>query len=189
VNSSIDVGRFSSSDGTGTSLHMNNTSTGGKDFQILSTGAGAGPGAGCLGVYSSNYNFVSCDNGGASVGTNTYPTLADGLVVKGTVKPAKYATATACASSGGTCGSAAAGAVSIAAGATTVTVSTTAVNTASQILLQDNSTLGSTLSVTCNTADFLRFKVTTVTNGTSFVITSSAAPSTNPACISYFIAN
>lgn len=109
--------------------------------------------------------------------------------VTGTIKPGKYATGTVCASSGGTCGSAASGDVSIAAAATTVTVSTTAVNAASQIQISENSTKGTILSVTCNTTVVRTYAVTTVTPGTSFVITSSAAPAANPACISYTIFN
>jgi hypothetical protein len=101
----------------------------------------------------------------------------------------KYATATNCASAGGTCGSAAAGAVTIAAAATTVTVATTAVNAASRILIQENSTLGGELGVTCNTSITRMYTVTTVTAATSFVITAGVAPVTNPACLTYVIVN
>jgi hypothetical protein len=98
-------------------------------------------------------------------------------------------TATNCASSGGTCGSAAAGRVSIAAGATTVTVATTAVTANSEILVQEDSSLGTALSVTCNTGIVRSYAITTRTAATSFVITASAAPITNPACLNYSIVN
>jgi hypothetical protein len=100
-----------------------------------------------------------------------------------------YATFTNCASSGGTCGSSSAGAVSIAAAATTVTVATTAVTANSQILISEDSTLGTRLSVTCNTTTGRTYSVSTRTAGTSFVITASAAPATNPACLNYTIVN
>lgn len=102
---------------------------------------------------------------------------------------AAYYTLSNCANSGGTCGSAASGAVTIAAAATTVTVSTTAVTAKSQILITEDSTLGTNLSVTCNTTTGRTYTVTTRTAGTSFVITASAAPTTNPACLNYTIIN
>ena len=61
-------------------------------------------------------------------------------------------TATNCSSSGGTCGSAASGAVAITNPATTVTVSTTAVNANSNIIITQNTTIGTRLTVTCNTS-------------------------------------
>jgi hypothetical protein len=77
--------------------------------------------------------------------------------------------------------------------ATTVTVSTSAVNrngsSNSNILIQENSGLSVPLGVTCNTTLGRTYAVTTQTDGTSFVITSSAAPAANPACLSYFIFN
>ena len=79
--------------------------------------------------------------------------------------------------------------MTIAAAATTVTVATTAVNATSRILIQENSSLGGELSVTCNTTIARTYAVTTVTAATSFVITASAAPITNPACLTYSIVN
>lgn len=100
-----------------------------------------------------------------------------------------YATLTNCASAGGTCVAAPAGAFTIAAAATTATVSTTAVHAASRIFVFENSTLGTELSVTCNTTVARVYAVTTVTANTSFVVTTSAAPITNPACLTYLIVN
>jgi len=109
--------------------------------------------------------------------------------VSGTVQSGAYQTGTNCSSSSGACASAAAGSVSIAAAATTVTVATTKVTANSQIFVQEDSSLGTKLSVTCNTTTGRIYTVTTRTAGTSFVITASAAPTTNPACLSYFIVN
>lgn len=117
-------------------------------------------------------------------------TRPSNIFAGGTLNGATFATATTCTSAGGSCGSAAAGQVTIAAAATTVTVATTAVHANSQIFLGVNSTLGTTLGVTCNTtAAFGQLLVTTVTANTSFVVTISTAPTTNPECIQYWIVN
>lgn len=107
----------------------------------------------------------------------------------GLVKAVLYGTDTNCSSSGGTCSAAAAGSVSIANGATTVTVTTTAVTANSQIFIQEDSSLGTKLGITCNTSIVRSYAVTARTAATSFEITSSAAPITNPACLSYKIVN
>lgn len=88
------------------------------------------------------------------------------------------------------CGSAPSGSVVIAAGTTTVQVNTTAVTANSQIILQEDNTLGTKLGVTCNTTlGANTLVVTTRTAGSSFVITISVTPATNPACMSYSIIN
>jgi hypothetical protein len=94
-----------------------------------------------------------------------------------------------CSSSGGTCGDASEGSFSMAAAATTATVTTTQVGTNSQILITEDMTLGTRLSVTCNTTQGRTYAVTTRTAGTSFIITASAAPAANPACLSFKIIN
>ena len=86
------------------------------------------------------------------------------------------------------CGSASAGSVVVAAAATTVTVNTTAVTANSQIMLQFDSSLGTKLTVTCNTTE-PAYSVSARTGGTSFQITVASAPVTNPACFSYHIIN
>ncbi len=86
------------------------------------------------------------------------------------------------------CGAATAGSVVIDAGATTVVVSTTQVTANSQIFVQYDSSLGTRLSVTCNTTPALP-AVTARTAATSFTITVPAGPITNPACYSFFIVN
>ena len=87
------------------------------------------------------------------------------------------------------CGNAPSGSVTIAAAATTKTVNSTAVTANSQILIMEDSSLGTRLSVTCNTTIVRTYVVTARTAGTSFVVTASAAPTTNPACLSYEIIN
>lgn len=98
-------------------------------------------------------------------------------------------TLTTCISNGGTCAVAPAGFVSIAAAVTTVTVATTVVTANSQIFIQEDSSLGTALGVTCNTVTGRTYTITTRSPGTSFIITASAAPAANPACLSYSIIN
>jgi len=112
----------------------------------------------------------------------------------GRIQPALYSTATNCSSSASpaVCGSATAGSVVIAASATSVVVGTTAVTANSQILLTEDSSLGSKLSVTCNTQSLLTLgfpKVTARTAGSNFTISIEVAPTTSPLCISYAIFN
>lgn len=107
----------------------------------------------------------------------------------GFYKAAEYQTTSNCSSSSGVCGSAASGSVSIAAAATTVTVATTAVNTNSNIVITENTANGTRLGVTCNTTAGRTYAVTTLTAGTSFVITTNSAPVTNPACLNFWIIN
>lgn len=110
-------------------------------------------------------------------------TIANGFTNTGTV----IGGVGDCASSAGACANASNGSVSIAAGATTVTVNTTAIGANSEVFIQEDSTLGTKLGVTCNVTAGRTYSPTTRTPGTSFVITSSAAPVTNPACLHYSI--
>ena len=114
---------------------------------------------------------------------------ATSIVTSSSLSASTYATATNCASAGGTCGSASAGRVAIANPATTVTVSTTAVTANSEIFIQEDATIGTPLGVTCNSTLGRTYMVTTRTAGTSFVITASATPAANSACLSYRIVN
>lgn len=102
-----------------------------------------------------------------------------------------YNTTTNCADSAGAaaCGAAVAGSFVMDAAATTVVVSSTSITANSQIFIQEDSSLGTRLSVTCNTTTGRDFTVTARTAGTSFTVTSSAAPVTNPACLSFFVVN
>jgi hypothetical protein len=101
-----------------------------------------------------------------------------------------FSTATNCSSSASpaVCGSAVAGSVVVAAGATTVQVNTTQVFSGSQILLTFDSSLGTKLSVTCNTTEPALYGVSARTNAANFTITATAS-AVNPACFSYLIVN
>ena len=132
----------------------------------------------------------SSGNDGALIPNNPYDLGSAALPVR-TATITSYNTATNCADSAGAaaCGAAAAGSVVMDAAATSVVVSTTAVTANSQIIVREDSSLNTRLSVTCNTTISRIYVVTARTAGTSFTITSSAAPVTNPACLSYFIFN
>ena len=82
-----------------------------------------------------------------------------------------------------------AGFVNVAASGTTVVVNTTAVTATSTILVQEDPSLSTALSVTCNaTAATAPPTISARTAGTSFTITTTA-PTTNPRCFSYAILN
>lgn len=122
-------------------------------------------------------------------GTVTLPAVLATSVASNT-----YGTGTNCSSSAApaVCGSAASGSVVVAAAGTTVTVNTTAVTANSQILLTRDNSLGTKLSVTCNTQSSLVLGtpyVSARTAATSFTITIDVGPTTDPMCISYTIVN
>jgi hypothetical protein len=109
----------------------------------------------------------------------------------GLVSAGSYVTATNCSSTAApaVCAAAPAGMVVIAAAGTTVTVNTTAVTANSEIFLQEDSSAGTRLGATCNTTLGRSYVPTARVAGTSFTITASAAPATNPACLSYRLLN
>lgn len=106
-----------------------------------------------------------------------------------------YRTTTNCADGTATpadCGSAAAGAVIISAGATTVVVNDTAITAASRVTVTQDQSLGSELSVTCNSQSSLTLgspRVTARTAGVSFTVGIDVAPTTNPMCLVFHIEN
>ena len=104
------------------------------------------------------------------------------------VNSSTYATATNCADGAGAaaCGSAAAGAVVIDAGSTSVVVSTTAVTANSRIVPVFDASLGTELSVTCNTT-FAAPWISAKTASTSFTISVAVAPAVNPGCFTFVI--
>lgn len=105
----------------------------------------------------------------------------------GNIFTGSSATATGCASAAGTCRNYGRGSVAMANPATTITVTTTAVSANSTILVFEDATLGTKLGVTCNATLGRTYMVTTRTAGTSFVITASATPAANSACLNYQI--
>jgi hypothetical protein len=80
--------------------------------------------------------------------------------------------------------------VVVAASAATVVVDTTAVTANSEIFVQEDTTLGTALSVTCNTSNVTPTPyVSARTAATSFTITVSGSVTTNPLCLTYRIIN
>lgn len=124
--------------------------------------------------------------------TFTGKTVTGGTITgQVSVSSALYKTTTNCADAAGAaaCGAAPAGAFVIDAGATTVVVSTTAVTANSRIIITEAPYLATELSITCNTALLRTYAVTALTAATSFTITTSATPVTNPACLTYLVIN
>ena len=163
------------------------TITGAGSVTISATGSNAFSLNSGSGGYESLYpkGCVS-GSGGCSPGA--------GLVwdVVGALRAATYITATNCQSTGGTCGSAAAGMVTIAAAATTVVVATTAVTANSEIMVQRDDSLGTALTVTCDTQSSLVIgtpRVTARTATTNFTISVDVGTTTNPLCLTYHIIN
>jgi len=110
----------------------------------------------------------------------------------GVLKSTSYGTVANCADGTATpadCASAPDGHVIISAGATSVVVNTTRVTANSEIFIQEDSSLGALLGVTCNTTIVRLYTVTARTVGTFFTITTSAAPIIDPACLGYKIEN
>lgn len=94
-----------------------------------------------------------------------------------------------CISAVGTCVAAGSGSSTIAASATTVTISSTDVTLWSKITVSENSANGTRLGVTCNTTLGRTYAVTAMLPAVSFTITTSAAPTINPACLDWKIVN
>lgn len=87
------------------------------------------------------------------------------------------------------CTSAGTGSVVVAAAATTVVVNTTAAGPGTHIFVQEDSSLGTLLGVTCNTTPATAPPtISARVTGVSFTITTTA-PTTNPRCFSYYIFN
>ena len=71
-------------------------------------------------------------------------------------------------------------------------VDTSAVTANSEINVNEDSSVGGLLTVTCNTASIATTgfpEVTARTPGTSFTVTITTGPVTNPACYHYTIVN
>src|ERR1700677_1326494 len=129
--------------------------------------------------------------GGTTPGPGSFTTGQFSTSVSGkTVLTASNCTSGA---SPAACASAASGSVAVPAGTNaTLQVNTTAVTANSVILLQSDETLGTKLTVTCNTtlaSVIVEPVVTTRTGGSSFTITISGATTTNPVCLNYLIVN
>lgn len=162
---------------------MNTGGNAGHIYALLNTGGTGSTANGVPGEFK-----VNAANGD-SIGTDVFTVSRAGLA-----KSTLYGTMTNCADSAGAaaCGAAPAGSFVIDAGSTATIVSTTAVTANSQIFLQEDSSLSTRLSVTCNTQSSLTLgalRVTARTAATSFTATLEVAPTTNPMCVNYYIIN
>lgn len=130
-----------------------------------------------------------------ATGTNQQIWQVDGTTTFGDrITAPLYGTTTNCADSAGAaaCGSASAGAFVIDAASTSTVVSTTAVTANSQIFLQEDSSLGARLGITCNTQSILLLGapvITARTAGASFTATIVVGPTATPMCINFRILN
>lgn len=139
--------------------------------------------------YTGNGTPASNSTGSGKSVLATSPTLTTPVLGAATYTSLASATKCASASSPAVCAAAPAGFVNVAASGTTVVVNTTAVTATSTILVQEDPSLSTALSVTCNaTAATAPPTISARTAGTSFTITTTA-PTTNPRCFSYAILN
>ena len=136
-----------------------------------------------------------CDNTTATSLAHSL-TTCNGLTTGGAVTGATYATGTNCSSAAApaACSAAAAGSVVLPTNAvsSSVVVNTSAVTANSQIFVMTDDTLGTKLSVTCNSTVATLVGGLTIsarTAGTSFTISNNVAVVTNPLCVSYYIVN
>jgi hypothetical protein len=68
-------------------------------------------------------------------------------------------------------------------------VNTTAVTANSQILIIEDSSLGSKLRVSCNKTTGRTYMIADRAPGSSFTVRSSFAPTNQPACLSFQLLN
>ena len=87
------------------------------------------------------------------------------------------------------CDSAPAGSLVLGVGSTTVRVNTRAVTANSQILIIEDSSLGTRLGVSCNKTTGRTYMITDRAPGVSFTVSSSSAPIDHPACLSFQLLN
>ena len=145
--------------------------------------------SGVLSIGSTTASSVKIGRSGIT--TTIFGSLTAGTSTVSSLTASSLNTTSNCSSSSSpaSCGSAPAGSVVLAAGGSTLTVNTTAVTANSQILVTEDSSLGSRLGVTCNTTTGRVYSVTARTAGTSFTITSDKQVNSNGACLSYWIIN
>lgn len=192
---------------SGTGTAVNTGGAGGSVFLAAAGGGSASAGASNTGGNAGHvYALLNIGGTGSTANgapgefkvnaaTGDVPTTDVFTVSRvGLAKSTLYGTMTNCADSAGAaaCGAAPAGSFVIDAGSTATVVSTTAVTANSQIFLQEDSSLNTRLSVTCNTQSSLTLgalRVTARTAGTSFTATLEVGPTTNPMCVNYWIVN
>lgn len=195
----------SNSGGTATvKLTSLNTIASGTALTI--TAAGTGSASAATSATGSNGTATNCA-GTATVATTlgitlpasntTLPGISTGKMTASlAVSGASYGTSANCSSgaSPAVCASSVAGGAAMPtnAASSSIVVQTTAVTANSQIFVTADDTLGTKLSVTCNTTAATLaggLAITARTAGTSFTVSNNVAVSTNPLCISWFIVN
>ncbi len=114
-----------------------------------------------------------------------------GGVLATSVTAEKQYTATNCASaaSPAVCGTASAGSIAMQKGKDLLVVNTSAVTTHSQILITEDSSLGTRLGISCDKGANRNYSISARAPGTSFTIRSSTKPNGSHACLSYWIIN
>lgn len=149
------------------------------------------PTLGVVGSSSGLINFL-----GSTSGAPTFGCIAAcvNLTASGPLQATKFVTTGNCSSSASpaVCAASSAGTVALPTGTNpTLQVNTTAVTANSIILLTVDESLGTKLSVTCNTtlSTLVNPVVTARSGGASFTFTIGAIIATNPACVSYLILN
>ena len=142
------------------------------------------------------FGIDTANAGVLNIGTTTATSITIGkasatTTFPGTIVWAKSATTVNCNStaSPAVCGSAPSGSVAMATGGSTLQVNTSAVTVDSQILITEDSSLGTRLGITCNTATGRTYTISARADSTSFTIKSSNNPVTNKACLSYWVIN
>jgi len=113
----------------------------------------------------------------------------DNFTFDGGVTTPAYFTASNCVSYQAQCANAAAGSVAFPPAATSINVYTTVVTDQSQIFVQEDSSLGNLLGISCNQTVGRTYQITGRTSGVGFRVTSNAAPTGAAACLSYHILN
>ena len=196
---------------SGGALYASSTSAVQSSALLAANGCVFGGGAGTAPSTNSNCSFsggtLTLGSNGGSSGVTQYNGSSSGTPTFGcaaaacttltssvSVTATKYVTSGNCSSSASpaVCSSFAAGTVALPTGTNpTLQVNTTAVTANSIILLTVDESLGTKLSVTCNTtlSTLLNPVVTARTGGTSFTFTIGAVIATNPACVSYEVIN
>jgi len=136
-----------------------------------------------------NGSTACWENAGGTNGLCQGTDAKDRFNFDGGVVTPTYNTATICTNFWGQCNSAAAGSVGLSLGASSLIVWTTAVTSQSQIFVQEDSSLGSVLGITCDTKPGRSYLILNRTPGVSFEIVASSTPTGSPACLSYHILN
>jgi hypothetical protein len=193
----LGVGDGGGSRGTGAEIAMNGprevVAIGILSNRALEIYANANPAGAALAAAGTlrfpNSGTVCWENAESTNGLCQGATSNDKFSVDGGVVTPTYGTSTNCSDLQGQCGNAAAGWIIVPENSASVQVNTTAVTGQSQIFLQEDSSIGASLNLSCNLTIGRTYQITSRTPGGGFRVTASAAPSGVPACLSYHIVN